>query len=351
VIAYYGYSSDGFLGVYHCTTASCSSGDDHQIDNPATVLVAISLAIGTDGYPVVAYQDFTDKKLKLVHCTNYECSTKEDPVFIDDPGTQTNSGGYTSLAIGTDGYPVISYYDDDNNHLKIAKGLGFPTTAAAYFGNGVAGDKQIKFKSDTTNSQFLQAVSSIEDGLKYWFDEVGYNRVASDDAIRDPMTASAGSSPAFSFTEKFSSVPTALYPRWYGRSDVAASAKNIILQVFRFGSTNQWVDVATDSTCSANTDCVIKSSITSTLSEYFLPRYNYDSTKKRKRHDARVLELLAGLSGHSRRQPDAPNQHRTLGQTDTTTSGTRGDAPARRLLPVTLFPKVKSSDSNLNEKY
>jgi hypothetical protein len=80
-----------------------------------------SLAIGPNGYPVISYQDFTAKALKYIHCTDITCSSYDTPQTVDGPGSATYSGAYSSLAIDTDGLPLISYYDDDNNRLKLAK--------------------------------------------------------------------------------------------------------------------------------------------------------------------------------------------------------------------------------------
>ena len=54
------------------------------------------------------------------------------------------TGKDTSIAIGTDGYPIIVYYDDTNNDLKVAKQLGLPKTAISYFNRYIKTDGQIK---------------------------------------------------------------------------------------------------------------------------------------------------------------------------------------------------------------
>jgi hypothetical protein len=78
-----------------------------------------SLVIGIDGYPIISYYDDTNFDLKVVHCTAVDCSTTDTPLMVD--GTGTNVGDYTSSAIGTDGYPIISYRDGTNSDLKVAR--------------------------------------------------------------------------------------------------------------------------------------------------------------------------------------------------------------------------------------
>jgi len=79
----------------------------------------ISVAIDSDGLPVIAYYDATNWGLEVNKCTNASCSTHTNSIV--DPGPSVNRGLYTSVAIGTDGFPIISYYDSTNGDLKVAK--------------------------------------------------------------------------------------------------------------------------------------------------------------------------------------------------------------------------------------
>jgi len=64
-----------------------------------------SIATGTDGYPVISYYDNTNHDLKVFHCTNTVCTTGTATAL----DSANFVGQYTSLAIGTDGFPIISY--------------------------------------------------------------------------------------------------------------------------------------------------------------------------------------------------------------------------------------------------
>jgi hypothetical protein len=120
VISYYD-NTDKTLKVYHCTDTSCSSGDDYTVDSPGGAGAGqySSIAIGTDGNPVISYYDYANYALKVYHCTNPSCSSG-DANTVDDPAVST-VGYYTSIAIGTDGYPVIAYQDTTDFNLKVAK--------------------------------------------------------------------------------------------------------------------------------------------------------------------------------------------------------------------------------------
>lgn len=112
------------LKVARCFNAGCSGGavTITTVDDPPANSVGryTSLAIGTDGFPVISYQDFTAAALKVAKCNDASCFGGDETITtIDDPSNQV--GTYTSLAIGTDGFPVISYWDNTASSLKVAK--------------------------------------------------------------------------------------------------------------------------------------------------------------------------------------------------------------------------------------
>lgn len=119
VISYHD-STNGDLKVAKCGNAACSSGNTvTTIDSSSTIVGKhTSLAIGTDGFPVISYYDETNTNLKVMKCGNAACSSLNSSTTADSTG---DIGEYTSLAIGTDGFPVISYYDNTNDDLKVLK--------------------------------------------------------------------------------------------------------------------------------------------------------------------------------------------------------------------------------------
>lgn len=119
VISYYDQTALS-LKVAKCNDASCFGGDEKitTIDDPAdSVGGYTSIAIGTDGYPIVSYLDSTLFALRVAKCNDASCSSSRTITNVDDPANSV--GIYTSLAIGADGYPVISYYDLSASALKV----------------------------------------------------------------------------------------------------------------------------------------------------------------------------------------------------------------------------------------
>jgi hypothetical protein len=110
----------GDLRVTHCGNAACSSGNTNTaVDTTVYVGLYTSIAIGTDGKAVISYYDSTNTKTKVVHCGNAACSSGNTLTTLFTNGTGTDFGQYTSLAIGSDGFPVISYYDVTNHDLRV----------------------------------------------------------------------------------------------------------------------------------------------------------------------------------------------------------------------------------------
>ena len=116
VISYFDNSNNS-LKLVHCATIDCSTFDvPITLDNEGAVGRDSSIAIGTDGNPVISYRSSTNADLKIIHCTSLDCQTFDVPVVLDD---QNSVGFDSSLAIGADGYPIVSYFDNTNADLKI----------------------------------------------------------------------------------------------------------------------------------------------------------------------------------------------------------------------------------------
>jgi len=119
-----------FLDVTKCRDAVCASKITHQVATDGSVGHYTSLAIGSDGVPVISYFDNTNLRLMVAHCNDIICTTVGTTSLT---GVGSSNGQYTSIAIGTDGFPVIAYYDANaaNLDLKFAKCNNILCTSAA----------------------------------------------------------------------------------------------------------------------------------------------------------------------------------------------------------------------------
>jgi predicted regulator of Ras-like GTPase activity (Roadblock/LC7/MglB family) len=112
------------LKVVHCGDRDCSASVNPNtittVDGAGTsVGQYTSVTVGADGLPIISYYDATNTSLKVAHCGDPDCSASVNPNTITtvDVG---NVGTYTSVTVGADGLPVISYYDATNTNLKVA---------------------------------------------------------------------------------------------------------------------------------------------------------------------------------------------------------------------------------------
>ncbi|OGX36291.1 MAG: hypothetical protein A3D87_07070 [Omnitrophica WOR_2 bacterium RIFCSPHIGHO2_02_FULL_50_17] len=107
------------LNVIKCGNASCTSGNTlTTVDSTGVVGFYNSIAIGIDSLPVISYLDSTNLGLKVAKCGDAACTSGNTFTIVDSTGS---AGSRTSIAIGTDGLPVISYEEWTNHDLKVAK--------------------------------------------------------------------------------------------------------------------------------------------------------------------------------------------------------------------------------------
>jgi hypothetical protein len=120
VISYYD-ETNTWLKVAKCNDAACAGGDETlSIVDPAGIVGQFtSIALGADSLPVISYYAPTISALKVAKCNDVACAGVDETLStVDSAGVV---GLYTSIALGGDGLPVISYYDETNGNLKVAK--------------------------------------------------------------------------------------------------------------------------------------------------------------------------------------------------------------------------------------
>jgi hypothetical protein len=122
VISYYDAAAQA-LKVAKCNDQACAGNDEAivTIDDPdSEVSWGTSIAMGSDGFPVISYGSYTTNELKVAKCGDIDCSSLNVTVStVDNEGSQLAL--QTSIAIGRDGFPVISYQDSEDGLLKVAK--------------------------------------------------------------------------------------------------------------------------------------------------------------------------------------------------------------------------------------
>jgi hypothetical protein len=116
LISYYD-GTYGDLKAAHCNNTTCSTATTYTLDSTGDIGYSTSITIGVDGLGLISYYDKTNGDLKVAHCNNTTCSTAT--TYTLDPSVD-DVGWSTSITIGINGLALISYYDATNKDLKIA---------------------------------------------------------------------------------------------------------------------------------------------------------------------------------------------------------------------------------------
>ena len=117
VVSYFQVPNDG-LRVLRCNDATCGSWGATFADVGSGNIVGLytSIALDSSGFPVVSYYDETNSDLKVIHCGDATCSSGNT---ITSPDIGNTVGQYTSLVLDADGHPVVSYYYQTGGDLKV----------------------------------------------------------------------------------------------------------------------------------------------------------------------------------------------------------------------------------------
>lgn len=128
VIAYSASVGSQRLKLARCGNPQCSSGNSIQtVDSTGSVGLYLSLALDLAGNPVIAYFDGTNVDLKVAHCGNASCSGSNSLQTVDSAGL---TGAYPSVAVAPNGNPLVGYMAGSRTFLKFVR-CGDPNCSAA----------------------------------------------------------------------------------------------------------------------------------------------------------------------------------------------------------------------------
>jgi len=117
VLAYENHSSPSLIFA-KCYDPACEESTRYAIEGPPDIIQvgSPSVTIDPSGRAVIAY--FVNGTLRVARCNDANCASRT-VYTVDD--SMNPGGGLPSIAIGNDGFPVISYYDVGAESLKVAK--------------------------------------------------------------------------------------------------------------------------------------------------------------------------------------------------------------------------------------
>ncbi len=91
------------LEVVQCDDAACATSTAASIDQAAA---EVSVAVGVDGDPVIAHQGTTSRDLRVTRCGDPTCTGPTTTTVVD---ASSFTGYGTAIAIGADGVPIVAY--------------------------------------------------------------------------------------------------------------------------------------------------------------------------------------------------------------------------------------------------
>ena len=144
--------TNNYLKVLKCGNSACSSGNTiNNVETSVTVADETSIAVGTDGNPIIAYRSAGGANdLRVTKCANIYCSSVAAATSVD---TSNNVGRYPHIAIGTDGLAWISHWDNTNSGLRASKCTNTNCTSTTNYGvntapSGAGNDNAIAIGTD-----------------------------------------------------------------------------------------------------------------------------------------------------------------------------------------------------------
>ncbi len=120
VFSLYNGNANPSVLVVKCTSVDCATVTLSSVDaqGGANVGKFTSIAVPADGRPVISYYDQSNGNLKIAKCGNADCSAGNTSTAVDTAG---DVGQHTSIAISADGFPVVSYQNVTSGTLKVLK--------------------------------------------------------------------------------------------------------------------------------------------------------------------------------------------------------------------------------------
>jgi hypothetical protein len=104
---------DSNAGVVHCTDVVCSTATTAFLG--VDFVRANSITVGADGYGLVSSVRGDALGLNVAHCQDVGCGSATSTSVDPSPSAEGN----TSIEVGVDGRPIISYYEDSD--LAVAR--------------------------------------------------------------------------------------------------------------------------------------------------------------------------------------------------------------------------------------
>lgn len=280
-ISHYDYDAAGLnlrVTKYVGTGGSCSNTawSCTAVDTGGDVGEDTSIGFDSTGNAWVSYYDLTNGNLKVakyVGSGGTGCASAAWNCTAVD--TANNVGAGTAIAFDPNGNPSVVYGDSTNNDLRIATYKTQNVAPTFSTVNIAAPRNAIRSSGRYVLSNGQPSATPASHPCSGVLDMLGLCGALKEDGGYETMVAGVYERPMVMQKARFSNNSTAPTLAWTGLTDyppnTAGTAGDLKLQIYRFGTTNAWEDVATDnssSSCSSSS-CKLNGMPGGTISEYF----------------------------------------------------------------------------------
>jgi hypothetical protein len=250
------------------TAWTCSA-----VDSAGDVGYYSSIEFDSAGNPWISYIYNTTTDLKVARYVGSAGTGCASAAWTCAAVDTANAVGYfTTIAFDAAGNPWVTYFDNTNFDLRVAKphlpsAKPSTDTKIAYPGRS-AGDGDGLYRLDWGDPPRGSPPCNATPNNQ------GYCAIRADDGDYDSMAGKANERPDYVVASDFAINSSAPSATWVGQSNVAPSTRAVVMEVYRFGTTNNWEALspyATDTCASAgaSTDCTITDSPSGPAAEYF----------------------------------------------------------------------------------
>ena len=119
IISYH-HLNAGDLKLAYCENIDCSSAKIQLLDWAGDFGYFTDIAVGNSGKVYISYLDRKNGDLRVIRCLDYKCGRAQINVIDKGTGKAGYVGEYNSIDITKQGHPVIGYFDNNFNNLKLA---------------------------------------------------------------------------------------------------------------------------------------------------------------------------------------------------------------------------------------
>ncbi|MDQ3064932.1 MAG: hypothetical protein M3Q36_01545, partial [bacterium] len=230
-----------------------------------------SIAFNPSGIPYISYHDISATSLMVAYydgdAVASGCGASGSSAWTCTTVDNTSASGYnSSLSFDASGNAAVSHWVNEDK-LQITQYKSnivkptYTTTNTPSSSNAIRSSGRFTL----SNGKPSASTSTTCTGVSNFFGLCG---ISQEDGQYDSIVAAPYERPMYMMKARFNNNTTLPTLTWAGNTTEAPTGNSIKLQIYRYGTTNAWEDVATFSSTCADA-CVLSGMASGTVSEYF----------------------------------------------------------------------------------